>query len=719
LDTLTNPTPTDPLNSPSVPHAAQHANANDAIEALQAKVGITNSTDVNSLDYKSRALTNPTITGGTINNTVIGGTTPAAGTFTNLTAADGTDATKKAVFATSGISTATTRTITLPDSNTTIPIATQVLTFSGPTAARTYTLPNANSTLAATSDKLNAFAATSSAELAGVISDETGTGALVFANSPTLTGTPEAPTAAAGTNTTQLATTAFVQAEISLAISGSLSAIGTPGQHGFGVGICPSLPSGFSPIFGTTDPSHDNYGNYLYSDGSIMVWVPAFYYRIGHTNNPTYAAHTVNSVDILPYSAFADVAAANTAGYALHRAFYDAGAIQLGFFVDKYQASNNGGIASSIKNGNPLSTNSAHNPIGSLIGLTSGDNNYGGCFKAAKTRGPQFFPATRYQYAALALLALAHGQAANSSARCAWYDAAGVINYPKGCNNNALRDTNDTSVLYVSDGYSNCGKTGSATPFAKTTHNGQGSGVADLNGNMWEVSTGITCVAGTKTITAATKANPVAITATAHGLSTGAVVQISSVGGMTQINDKLFTVTVVDSNTLTLNDTDGTAFGTYTSGGTLTFGTFYALNTSYAAKNLTGGNTLSTDQFGATGVAAHSTAIAPAFRTDYPQNGFEKRYGRGSNAVLDAATTGAGWLLTGLAAPVSSGISDGTTGSNLFGSDRLYQFIRNELCLISGADWTNGSSAGAWAAGWAHARPNSSDYVGFRAASYL
>lgn len=39
---------------------------------------------------------------------------------------------------------------------------------------------------ASTSNKLGDFAATTSAELAGVISDETGTGALVFANTPTL-----------------------------------------------------------------------------------------------------------------------------------------------------------------------------------------------------------------------------------------------------------------------------------------------------------------------------------------------------------------------------------------------------------------------------------------------------------------------------------------------------------------------------------------------------
>ena len=38
LDALTNPTATDPQNSPS--HAAQHANANDAIEAIQATLGV-------------------------------------------------------------------------------------------------------------------------------------------------------------------------------------------------------------------------------------------------------------------------------------------------------------------------------------------------------------------------------------------------------------------------------------------------------------------------------------------------------------------------------------------------------------------------------------------------------------------------------------------------------------------------------------------------------
>jgi hypothetical protein len=43
--------------------------------------------------------------------------------------------------------------------------------------------------LGLTASGLNQFASTTSAQLAGVISDETGSGALVFANSPTFTGT--------------------------------------------------------------------------------------------------------------------------------------------------------------------------------------------------------------------------------------------------------------------------------------------------------------------------------------------------------------------------------------------------------------------------------------------------------------------------------------------------------------------------------------------------
>lgn len=49
------------------------------------------------------------------------------------------------------------------------------------------TIPTSK-TLVVTTDKISVLAATTSAELAGVISDETGSGALVFGTSPTISG---------------------------------------------------------------------------------------------------------------------------------------------------------------------------------------------------------------------------------------------------------------------------------------------------------------------------------------------------------------------------------------------------------------------------------------------------------------------------------------------------------------------------------------------------
>jgi phage-related tail fiber protein len=54
-----------------------------------------------------------------------------------------------------------------------------------------------------------------SANLAAAITDETGTGSLVFATDPALAGTPTAPTATALTNSTQIATTAYTDSAVS------------------------------------------------------------------------------------------------------------------------------------------------------------------------------------------------------------------------------------------------------------------------------------------------------------------------------------------------------------------------------------------------------------------------------------------------------------------------------------------------------------------------
>jgi len=51
LDTLTDPTASDKLNSVTVPHATQHADLNNIVEALEAKVGVDDSAVTTSLDY--------------------------------------------------------------------------------------------------------------------------------------------------------------------------------------------------------------------------------------------------------------------------------------------------------------------------------------------------------------------------------------------------------------------------------------------------------------------------------------------------------------------------------------------------------------------------------------------------------------------------------------------------------------------------------------------
>jgi hypothetical protein len=274
--------------------------------------------------------------------------------------------------------------------------------------------------------------------------------------------------------------------------------IGTQGGQGFGVGeYNGSLPAGFSALTGTSDKASANYGNYQYSDGSILAFVPRFYYRIGNAASPRYATYGANAIDIVGIDTFATEAAANAAGYAMHRAFKDGGADKSGFFIDKYLASKTGTTScKSIANADPISltTNASYNPSNGMTGCTG---ILADAVVLARSRAAGVFNvASIFMYDALAKLSLAHGQAATGTTHCAWYDAAGTTNFPKGCNNGALADTNDGSVTYAVASTSPKPKTRATANFAKTTHNGQECGVADLNGSMYQVMLGVT-MAGT------------------------------------------------------------------------------------------------------------------------------------------------------------------------------------------------------------------------------
>ena len=433
--------------------------------------------------------------------------------------------------------------------------------------------------------------------------------------------------------------------------------IGIAGTAGFGVGVYQGDLStlGLLPLAGYDDPSGADYGNYLHIGGSIVCFVPKYYYRIGSASSPRYATYGLNCIDIASANAFADEAAANAAGYALHRAFKDGGTVKSGFFVDKYLASKDGtGLAAvSVKDAAPISLtwDAAYTPSQGMAGCAG---ILADAITLSRARGAGWNCNSIFIWDALAKLSLAHGQAATGSAACAWYDASGTTNFPKGCNNNALRDVNDATVLYTTAGDSGAaakGRTGSGTPFAKTTHNGQACGVADLNGLLWEVLLGLT--------------NPG-----------------SSATSSTQI----------------LN------------------GDAWVLKPSVALADLTSGFGAGSDAWGG---ATHLAGLYDFYEDFLPWASATDwvRFGNGSAQVFSADTSGIDYLRACCGLPATiDGFSAG--GTNLFGVDGNYRYNRANLFPLAGANWGIGSYAGVVARSWNSYRSYVNTYVGFRAAAY-
>lgn len=429
--------------------------------------------------------------------------------------------------------------------------------------------------------------------------------------------------------------------------------IGAAGSQGFGVGVYPGvLPSGFTALTGATDKASDNYGNYQYSDGSILAFIPAFYYRFGSTDSPNYATYGANAIDIVGLGVYADQIAAAADGYALHRAFIDGGAIKSGFFFDKYLNSKNGVLSGkSIKDGVPISLATTSGYTNSA-GMTNCAGQLHDAITLSRARGAGFNCASAFQYSAIALISLAHGQASTASTFCAWYDGTGTTNYPKGCNS-SLSDIDDSGVTFTTAGDTAAEKplAGSGAPFAKTTHNGQPSGVADVNGSMYQVALGIT--------------------------------------------------------------SPGTSA---TSGSAISNGNSYVLKESVAIADLTNGFGGATDAWGTdANLAANyeqETGILPwgsATTSVY--------FGNGANQVFSPDTSGQGWLKTAIGIQ-DSNASMSAAGTNLFGQDLCQQRNVQNMFVLCGGNWSNGSGAGVFYRNWNNYRSNSGYSGGFRAAAY-
>lgn len=320
--------------------------------------------------------------------------------------------------------------------------------------------------------------------------------------------------------------------------------IGLAGMPGFGIGCCPidALPADIVPLSsGTYDPTreHPHFGNYLHTpSASIVCFIPTHYIEVqspGNTNAPFYGSKVI-------------INDSQSGNGVLPQAFKNNGQSLLGVFVDKYQISNGKADGSGSPNhtsgpgGTPLTGGIAvsrplHWPCSPIAqsgtlyspfnlvnstalnsAATTPANTLGGVWALVKTRGADFAPCPIWIRSQIAYLSLAHAQAlldtggtpiSGATTKAAWMDVAPYA--PKG-NNNYGADVNKTSLTFTRTdltghtsgfaGQSARAFTGAAlvsgAPATEhTTHNGQLSGIVDVNGNQWECSPGLTNNTGT------------------------------------------------------------------------------------------------------------------------------------------------------------------------------------------------------------------------------
>lgn len=319
--------------------------------------------------------------------------------------------------------------------------------------------------------------------------------------------------------------------------------IGLAGLMGFGVGCCPPelLPHDMALMPGTEDRFSRNYGNYIHiPSASIVCFIPSHFMDVqapGNTNAPFFGTKVV-------------ISSTQSGDAVLPKAFQNNGGNLAGVFIDKYQGSNckpdgsgmpnsttgnpgelpnAGGIFASRPLHWPVSATAVSGTLRSAFSLCDSDvlnaaittapaNNLGGVWQLCKTRGAAFAPLPIWIRGQIGFLALAHAQAlldgsgvaiAGATTNAAWMDVAPFA--PKGNNNNAGSDVNKTSLLFTRTdvlghasgfaGESARAFTGAAyigtvaTPAIEhTTHNGQLSGIVDVNGNQFDTVPGLTAV---------------------------------------------------------------------------------------------------------------------------------------------------------------------------------------------------------------------------------
>lgn len=298
-------------------------------------------------------------------------------------------------------------------------------------------------------------------------------------------------------------------------VAGALPSNPNLGSVGFGVGIAPKEITdkyNMSPMLGTFTPGHMNYGNYTDTRGNVMVWIPKLYIKTSNVNAAPY------------YGLKVEVSTTQSNGFWCHRAFINNGKEIPGFFIDKYLASNQGGILGSRRNTVPLTCDAKFNSISIIPGvsakialgnkitedsdlnlddLKSVKNRLSSFIEVVKNRGPEFQILTVFAYNYLILLS-----------KCIYQNAYNTNNFSnigfaksrtdrfafiQGMNTmqSAQRDIQAVHNLdYKSAGYTDgtniLYRTGSVSDakLGKISHNGHACGVIDLVGGLFNLAIG-------------------------------------------------------------------------------------------------------------------------------------------------------------------------------------------------------------------------------------
>ena len=519
--------------------------------------------------------------------------------------------------------------------------------------------------------------------------------------------------------------------------------IGLAGLMGFGVGCCPPelLPADTAPLPGTEDRFSPNYGTYIHlPSASIQCFIPAHYMDVqspGNTNAPFYGSKIV-------------ISSTQSGDAVLPKAFQNNGGNLAGVFVDKYQGSNCRPDGSGLPNsttGNPgelpnaggiFASRPLHWPVSGVaidgtlnspFSLCDSDalntaitvaptDNLDGAWQLCKTRGAVFAPMPIWVGSQIAFLSLAHAQAlldgsgvpiAGATTNAAWMDVAPYA--PKGNNNNGS-DVNKTSLQFgrtdvagnVSGraGRDHRAFTGAAwigsvlTPAVEhTTHNGQLSGIVDVNGNQWDSTPGLTAVgtgAGDFRLFPASGD----WTATSSNTSITSEAGVISLAGAPTVN----ATDVVDGTlyrVLTVGTTDWTTVGASAN----TVGTVFTA----AGAPGTGDGTAAAIDEGLWWASGNVTnfLVAHADGTFHPSSEF-------TDATLRAMTE---CLL-----PRELGTSLSSPGANIFGGDRFFSALVSNLLPRVGGSWSNGAAAGVFSVSLNNAAFNSIN-LGARAVRLL